>query len=214
MILAEQFECRIPTPDALNEGVLYCSGSATNAPEIWSAMAAVVTALATLGLLAGVWAAYKQIKETREMHDDDQQLQAMGQYLSAVQYFQHVKVRTEVELLDATNRVRSSGALFRLAFRLIDVELIESLTRFENELIKFAELEFYSTGHPSFTSMTSRYSAATAALAKVGTESLSRLRSYGFRIIDMETVLLAEINKVRDKLPNSDTDWIAVRASQ
>lgn len=211
MTLAEQFKCEIPSPDATKEGVLYCSTNATNMPEIWSASAAVVTAIATVLLVLGVRIAYRQIKLTREMNDDNQQLQAMGQYLTAVQYLQHTKISSKAELQTASDRIRSSGALFQLAFRLVDERLIYNLNRFDSELIKFAELEFYSQTSSIYKKNHPRYGSATAHLARAGAESVSRLRSRNFGIKDLESNLIQAVNAVRAKVPNSDMEWMVAR---
>lgn len=76
MTLAEQFKCEIPTPDALKEGVLYCSTNATNWTDIWTTVATVVTALATVGLVVGAMMAWHAAKKTLDQMKADSAAQS------------------------------------------------------------------------------------------------------------------------------------------
>lgn len=76
MTLAEQFECEIPTPDALKEGVLYCSTNATNWTDIWTTVATVITALATVGLVVGAFFAWQTAKKTLDQMKADSAAQS------------------------------------------------------------------------------------------------------------------------------------------
>ncbi|MGP9529325.1 hypothetical protein [Glutamicibacter sp. AOP5-A2-18] len=58
MTLAEQFKCAIPTPDALKEGVLYCSTNATNGADIWSAVGTCFGVLVTVVMAIFAWKAW------------------------------------------------------------------------------------------------------------------------------------------------------------
>lgn len=76
MTLAEQFKCEIPTPDALKEGVLYCSTNATNWTDVWATVASVVTAPATVGLVIGAYFAWKTAKKTLNQMEEDSKAQS------------------------------------------------------------------------------------------------------------------------------------------
>ncbi|WP_426734417.1 hypothetical protein [Glutamicibacter sp. 2E12] len=67
MKFAEQFRCEIPSPDAIKEGVLYCSTNATNAVDLWVAAGTIGSAVAAVGLAA--WTVYDT---RRRFHHDTQ----------------------------------------------------------------------------------------------------------------------------------------------
>jgi len=64
MIIAEQFKCEIPTPDALKEGVLYCSTRPTNGWEIAGFLVDIAVALGTIA--AVVVAVVMALRASRE----------------------------------------------------------------------------------------------------------------------------------------------------
>lgn len=70
MTLAEQFKCEIPTPDAVKEGVLYCSTNATNMPDIFTAIGTCLGVVVTIMMAfyaAGAWRTSRE--QLREMQD-------------------------------------------------------------------------------------------------------------------------------------------------
>lgn len=49
MINAEEFECRVPTLDAVKDAVIYCSATDNNIAEIWSAAGTIGATIVALG---------------------------------------------------------------------------------------------------------------------------------------------------------------------
>ncbi|MGP9031514.1 hypothetical protein ACT17S_00365 [Glutamicibacter mysorens] len=206
MTLAEQFKCEIPTPDALKEGVLYCSTNATNWTDIWTAVASAVTAVATVGLLLGVWGAFKQIKEGRRIHDDQQQLDALARYISAIQYFGDLQATTEDELTRASTEVRTAGALFRLTFRIVESNNVGSLQRFDEILLKFVMLEFERRDQGPYQSQRASYAQAIAQLTAVAVDTLPKLRLPDFTLENLRTTLTKAANEANEANPDSDIE--------
>lgn len=49
MILAEQFECLVPSDGAVKSTIIYCSSNASNAADIWVAVGTLASAVAAVG---------------------------------------------------------------------------------------------------------------------------------------------------------------------
>ncbi|WP_404291204.1 hypothetical protein [Glutamicibacter arilaitensis] len=211
MITAEQFKCEIPLPNGLKEGVLYCSTNATNAAEIWTAAAAVVTALATAGLVLGVVIAFRQIKENRQMHEDQQQLDALASYITAMQFFETLRAGDEEELVEAATRVRSTGLLFALVFRIQNPQTIGSIRRFEELLIDFAMLEFQMRDKKTYSKNHYGYNKSLTELAGAATEALPRLRQRNFGIDDLSKLFTQAANDAQSQNPESAIEALVFR---
>lgn len=70
MTLAEQFKCEIPTPDALKEGVLYCSTRPSNGWEITGFVLDLAVALGTLAaVVAAVILARRATQEAQKLEE-------------------------------------------------------------------------------------------------------------------------------------------------
>lgn len=77
MISAETLECTVPSANAVKDSVISCVTGATNLPDIWMALAAVVSAVATI-LLAifavRAWLNSKEQLKSMETQIADQRL--------------------------------------------------------------------------------------------------------------------------------------------
>ena len=70
MLTSEQFRCEIPSPNALKEGVLYCSTNATNSWEITAFVVDAVSAVGTIGaVVVALWLGLRGLKEQRKFED-------------------------------------------------------------------------------------------------------------------------------------------------
>lgn len=71
MILADSFPCTVPSTDAVKKTVLHCVGPSPNASDIWTSVASIITALATIGLVIGAFFAWRTASKTlRQMKSD------------------------------------------------------------------------------------------------------------------------------------------------
>lgn len=173
-------------------------------------LAAWITALATLGLLFGVRGAFKQIKESRRLHDDQQQLEALAGYISSIQYFGDLQATSEEELTRASTEVRRAGALFRLTFRIVETDIVGALRRFDEILLKFVLLEFHRRDSRPYAQPHALYARAVAELTATAVDKLPRLRSPEFTLNDLRETLTAAANKANKANPDSDIEALVL----
>lgn len=70
MILAETLECTVPSANAVNIATITCVTEATNLPDVWMAIAGVVTALATIVLAVFARRAWVVSRQTLKKMED------------------------------------------------------------------------------------------------------------------------------------------------
>lgn len=88
MTTAEQFKCLIPSPNALKEGVLYCSTNATNSTELWSLAIDGVAALATVATVgASILIAVASRSETKQAQRKAQKLEKQRERTRLIQSY-------------------------------------------------------------------------------------------------------------------------------
>lgn len=67
MIETEQFRCLIPSPNAVKEGVIYCSANSQNMGDILSSISGIVSALVAAGL--AFWTIKSELKRSKKESD-------------------------------------------------------------------------------------------------------------------------------------------------
>lgn len=67
MNLAETLECKVPSPNAVKDAVIYCVTNPTNAADIWAAGGGIVTAVATFVLAIFAIAAWLAAKKNLKL---------------------------------------------------------------------------------------------------------------------------------------------------
>ncbi|WP_152666731.1 hypothetical protein [Arthrobacter sp. YC-RL1] len=179
---------------------------------ILNTIAACITALATFGLLLGVWGAFRQINQNRLLHDDQQQLEALAGYISSIQYFGDLQATNEEELIRASTEVRRAGALFRLTFRIVEKDVVGALRRFDEVLLKFVLLEFHRRDSRPYAQAHASFARAVDDLVSTAVDELPRLRSPEFTLNDLRETLTAAANKANSENPDSDIESMVLRS--
>lgn len=178
--------------------------------DLMNTIAAWITAIATSALLLGVWGAFRQIKEGRKMHDDQQQLDALAGYISSIQYFGDLQATSEEELIRASTEVRRAGALFRLTFRIVESNSVGTFRRFDEILLKFVLLEFHRRNSRPYARNHASYARAIADLTATAVDELPRLRSLDFTLKDLSEKLAAIANKANEDNSGSDIEALVL----
>lgn len=88
MIPSEQFKCLIPTPNAINEGVLYCSTNASNAVDIWIAVGTVGATVAAVAF--GIRGEFRAHREQKRAEIAERRLRLHGPGQKIVESFERL----------------------------------------------------------------------------------------------------------------------------
>lgn len=110
MRIAEQFECLIPSPNALKEGVLYCSTNATNAVDIWIAVGTVGATLAAVTF--GIVEVVRGRSERKRQAKAEQQAVLNQQYQSLAQLIRQISWEFPYGNLNLISLLQSQIAVY------------------------------------------------------------------------------------------------------
>jgi|SRR5690625_1711868 len=202
MTLVEAFTYSLANAILVNQELLHYSASSAGGYVALGDVATWVTAIATLGLVVGVGFAYKQIKDNRRLHDDQQQLKAVADYITAIQFFENRRVKDEEELVARLNQIHNTGVLFTLVFRIVQNQTLTAIRDYENMLSNIAHIEFNMRSSRPYATLHASYNKSLSELAGQATNKLPQLRLPTFTVDDISKEFTAAVDRAEAQHPD------------
>jgi|SRR5690625_1193160 len=211
MTLVEAFTYSLANAISVSQESLLYSASSAGGYFTLGDLATWVTAVATWGLVVGVWFAYKQIKDNRRLHDDQQQLKAVADYITAIQFFENRRAKDEEELVARLNEVHNTGVLFTLVFRTVESQTLTEIRDYENMLSNIAHIEYKMRDSRPYATQHASYDKSLSELAGQATNKLPHLRLPTFTVDEISKEFTAAVDQAKVQNPNYFAEALAFK---